>query len=280
MQILNRKHLEAWPPGSIYIGRGTPFGNPYVIGEHGDRDAVCNQYDDHMAYWAGKGDPVILTALMGLKADSALVCSCAPLRCHGSGIEAAWRRLLATGLPTRKPSMTYAGIGSRKAPPGQLERMTRAAKRLAAMGYALRSGGAEGADLAFEAGAGGKKEIYLPWKGFNGSASSFVAPTRDAIGVAAAVHPAWSRLSPAVQKLQARNSHQILGEDLRTPCDFVICWTPDGAESEGERTSTTGGTGQAIALASRWGVPVFNFARPDAGERLHTFVKDRTNVEV
>ena len=280
MQILNRKNLESWPADSIYIGRGTPFGNPYVIGEHGDRDAVCDQYDDRMAYRVGQGDPVILTALMGLKADSALVCSCAPLRCHGSGIEAAWRRLQETGLPARKPSMTYAGIGSRKAPPDQLERMTRAAKRLASKGYTLRSGGANGADRAFEAGAGGKKEIYLPWKGFNGSTSSFVAPTRDAVDVAAAVHPAWVRLSPAAQKLQARNSHQILGEDLRTPCDFVICWTPDGAESESERTASTGGTGQAIALASRWGVPVFNFARPDAGERLHAFLKGLSHGEI
>lgn len=279
MQILNRKNLETWPAGSIYIGRGTPFGNPYVIGEHGNRDAVCDQYAGRMAYRVAQGDPVILTALLGLKADSSLVCSCAPLRCHGSEIEAAWRQLQETGLPTRKLSMTYAGIGSRKAPPEQIDRMTRAAQRLAAMGYTLRSGAADGADKAFEAGAGEKKEIFLPWKGFNGSTSSFVAPTRDAMDVAAAVHPAWARLSPAAQKLQARNSHQILGEDLRTPSDFVVCWTPDGAEAEQERTAATGGTGQAIALASRWGVPVFNFARPDAGERLHAFLKGGTHGE-
>ncbi|OZA26029.1 MAG: hypothetical protein B7X93_10600 [Hydrogenophilales bacterium 17-61-9] len=280
MQILNRKQLEAWPPGSIYIGRGTPFGNPYVIGEHGDRDAVCDQYADRMAYRIAQGDPATLTALLGLKADSSLVCSCAPLRCHGNEIESAWHHLQEAGLPKRKPSMTYAGIGSRKAPPGQLERMTRAAQRLAAMGYTLRSGAADSADKAFEAGAGEKKEIFLPWNGFNGSSSSFVSPSRDAMDVAAAIHPAWSRLSPAVQKLQARNSHQVLGEDLRAPCDFVVCWTPDGAETEQERSAGTGGTGQAIALASRWGVPVFNFARHDAGERLHAFLKVRSHGEI
>lgn len=279
MQILNRKNLGTWPPGSIYIGRGTVFGNPYVIGEHGDRDAVCDQYADRLAYRVAQGDPAIMTALLGLKDDTSLVCSCSPLRCHGNEIEAAWRRLKETGRPARKRSMTYAGIGSRKAPPDQLERMTRAAQRLASMGYTLRSGAAEGADKAFEAGAG-KKEIYLPWAGFNGSTSQFVSPTRDAMDVAAAVHPAWSRLSQAVQKLQARNSHQILGEDLRTPCDFVACWTPDGAENEQERSAATGGTGQAIALASRWGVPVFNFARHDAGERLHAFLKGRSHGEV
>lgn len=278
MQILNRKNLGTWPPGSIYIGRGTVFGNPYVIGEHGDRDAVCDQYSDRLSYRVSQGDPAILTALFGLKADSSLVCSCAPLRCHGNEIEAAWRRLKETGLPARKRSMTYAGIGSRKAPKDQLERMAKAARRLSEMGYTLRSGAADGADRAFEAGAGDRKEIYLPWPGFNGSASPLASPSHEAMEVAAAVHPAWSRLSPAARKLQARNSHQILGEDLRTPCDFVVCWTPDGAETEDERGPATGGTGQAIALASRWEIPVFNFARPDAGERLQAFVRSTATV--
>lgn len=49
----------------------------------------------------------------------------------------------------------------------------------------------------------------------------------------------------------ARNSYQILGPDLRTPADFVVCWTPDGSETEDQRTPLTGRTGQAIALADR-----------------------------
>lgn len=177
-------------------------------------------------------------------------------------------------LPARQPSLAYAGIGSRKAPSAELARMTQAAKRLAGMGYTLRSGAAPGADSAFEAGAGTKKEIFLPWRGFNGSTSRFVEPTREAVEVAACLHPAWDKLSPSVRKLMARNSHQILGVDLGTPVDFVVCWTDCGAESEAERTQATGGTGQAIALASRWGIPVFNFAKPDAGERLKNFVQE------
>ncbi|WP_018079137.1 DUF4326 domain-containing protein [Thiobacillus denitrificans] len=274
MQILNRHHLGAWPPDAVYIGRGTPLGNPYVIGEHGNRDAVCDQYADRMAYRIQQGDPVILTALLGLKDDSRLICSCAPARCHASEIEAAWKRLKETGLPSRRRSMAYAGIGSRVTPADQLQRMTRAAARLAAMGYTLRSGAAPGADSAFEAGAGTAKEIYLPWRAFNGSVSSFVEPARDAYEVAACVHPAWEKLSPAARKLMARNSHQILGADLKAPADFVVCFTADGAESEAQRNAATGGTGQAIALASRWGVPVFNFARGDAGERLLMYLEE------
>lgn len=170
--------------------------------------------------------------------------------------------------------MKYAGIGSRKAPYAILERMTAAAVRLARMGYTLRSGGAEGADTAFELGAGDLKEIFLPWRSFNGNPSPFFPPTSEAFDLAASVHPAWQGLTQAAKKLMARNSHQILGADLLTPSGFVLCWTPDGAETDAQRGRNTGGTGQAIALADRNGIPVFNLANPDAGDRLLTFLKD------
>lgn len=47
-------------------------------------------------------------------------------------------------------SMTYAGIGSRETPMEVLELMTKASAWLGAKGYALQSGGAIGADMAFE----------------------------------------------------------------------------------------------------------------------------------
>lgn len=57
----------------------------------------------------------------------------------------------------------YAGIGSRKTPKNVLDFMFEIGKELALLGYVLRSGGAEGADSAFEKGADsvkGMKEIY------------------------------------------------------------------------------------------------------------------------
>jgi hypothetical protein len=272
MQVLNRHNLQSWPKLAVYIGRGSALGNPYVIGEHGDRDAVCDQYEDWLDYKISQGDPAIITALRGLTTDSNLVCSCAPARCHGHSITKAWERMQTTPpIIHRSTTLAYAGIGSRKTPPDQLARMTMAAKRLAGMGFILRSGGADGADTAFESGAG-EKEIFLPWRGFNGRDSEFFEPTRDAQNVAAALHPAWDKLSPAAKKLMARNSHQVLSASLMNPVQFVACWTPDGCESESERGFRTGGTGQAIALASRWGIPVFNFAKPDAGERMRDFL--------
>lgn len=64
-----------------------------------------------------------------------------------------------------KQNLVYAGVGSRSTPPSILKLMHAFAKLVAGKGdWILRSGGAIGADLAFELGCneeGGKKEIYL-----------------------------------------------------------------------------------------------------------------------
>ena len=163
-------------------------------------------------------------------------------------------------LPTYSPeqkTMTYAGIGSRSAPPKVLGEMNAIARKLSDMGYTLRSGGAKGSDSAFESGAGDKKEIY--------SSTDATDLTRT---IAKEIHPAPDKLNPTVLNLMARNTNQIFGENLNTPADFVLTYTPDGAESSAERSMSTGGTGQAIDMASRKGVPVINMAKEGWQSRL------------
>lgn len=70
----------------------------------------------------------------------------------------------------------------------------------------------------------------------------------------------------------ARNAMQILGPDLNEPCQFIICWTPDGCSNAQERTNLTGGTGQAIVHASALGIPVFNLAKIEHYARLNKFI--------
>src|SRR5690606_25414882 len=114
----------------------------------------------------------------------------------------------------------YAGIGPRNASPQSLKRCTRFATLLAKNGIMLRSGGADGLDRAFEEGCdlgGGSKEIFLPWKGFNGNTSELYTPSEEAYEIAAKYHPRWGSLKEIVRKLMARNSHQILGPDLKSP---------------------------------------------------------------
>ncbi len=152
--------------------------------------------------------------------------------------------------------MFYTGIGARKTPKEILDLFVRIGKYLANEGFVLRSGGAKGTDHAFEKGcdlSNGKKEIYLPWKGFEGSNSHLIVKDRKAFDIAKIFHPYWDSLKQGAKKLQARNSHQILGNDLNSPSKFVICWTEKGLGR--------GGTGQALRIAKHYKIPIF-----DAGE--------------
>jgi hypothetical protein len=70
--------------------------------------------------------------------------------------------------------------------------------------------------------------------------------------IAATIHPAWHNCSDYAKGCHGRNVYQVLGEDLKTPVSFVICWTPEGKE--------VGGTRTAIVLAKRHKIPVYNLA--------------------
>ena len=153
--------------------------------------------------------------------------------------------------------MYYAGIGARQTPTPVLNQMTILANNLEASGFILRSGGAAGADTAFEEGVREEdhKEIYLPWQGFNNSKSSRYGIDQQALHMAKYYHPAWERCSSTARKFHARNCYQIVGKDLQTPVGFVLCWTADGKAS--------GGTGQAMRIAEDKSIPIINMQWDD-----------------
>ena len=166
-------------------------------------------------------------------------------------------------------TLIYAGIGSRATPRPVLSDMTKMAAWLARTGWHLASGGADGADSAFAAGApAGQRTIWLPWPGYNGHAG----PDRrtlsrsalaDCMNVAARLHPAWDRCSPAARKLHARNVHILLGAGMDRPVDAVVAFTRDAA--------VTGGTGMGLRIAAAHGIPVMNLGAMtprEACERL------------
>lgn len=150
----------------------------------------------------------------------------------------------------------YAGIGSRETPPEVLIQMKQLAQALEARGFVLRSGGAPGADTAF-ARVVLNRQIFLPWNGFQGLKITHPIPD-EAYVIAAQYHPIWDKLSDAVKSLMARNVMQVLGPDLKSFSMFVICWTPDGCEDGAKTGSKTGGTGQALRVATSYGVPIIN----------------------
>ncbi len=64
------------PRGAVYVGRGSPWGNPFRIGVDGDRDQVIDRYEREVL-------PTLdVTPLRGKH----LVCHCAPLRCHADSL--------------------------------------------------------------------------------------------------------------------------------------------------------------------------------------------------
>lgn len=169
----------------------------------------------------------------------------------------------------------FTGVGSRETPHNTLNVMSELSMSLASDGWTLRSGGAPGADTAFENGhdrVGGSKEIYLPSKGFFGNSSPLHKVTDEALTIASQFHPRWVHLSPTAKRLMARNVYQVLGSDLNTPTSFVVCWTRDGCE-DGSKTSTrTGGTGQAIRVASFHHIPIFNLYNKGRLNQLLDFI--------
>lgn len=160
---------------------------------------------------------------------------------------------------------TYAGIGARATPDEIIQQMIILAEFLGKVEYTLRSGGALGADSAFEQGCDntqGKKEIFLPWANLNGNKSLYTKPSAAALQLASTIHPNFKNLSDPIKLYIGRNMHQILGLNLDDPVDMVICWTEDGCESHNTYTQKTGGTGSAIALASKHFIPVYNLFNP------------------
>jgi hypothetical protein len=160
----------------------------------------------------------------------------------------------------------YTGIGSRSTPENILGLIYQVSKKLDDMGFLLRSGGANGADSAFEEFSN-NKEIYLPWNGFNNrkhdGISYFTYSQCSGYLIAEKTvtdfHPKPNALTNAGRKLMARNAMQILGADCKSPTNVVICWT-----------NKTGGTNQALRIAKFYNIPILILKE----KRVEKFFRD------
>lgn len=165
--------------------------------------------------------------------------------------------------------MKYAGVGSRETPPHYLKLIREIARRLALNGWILRSGGAVGADTAFEEGCDqgrGEKEIYLPWrvKGRSG----IVLNHPKALELMVRHHHDPKTLTHSGVKLMKRNGYQVLGPNFDDPVDMVVCYTHAG--------SGAGGTGQAIRIANAHSITVYDLGARSVEENQELWLG--TNV--
>ena len=76
-RVHNKYHNTA-PPDAVYIGRGSPWGNPARIGIDGDRDECCDKFEQMVENTPGM-KAKIRRELRGRD----VVCFCKPKRCHG-----------------------------------------------------------------------------------------------------------------------------------------------------------------------------------------------------
>ena len=69
---VHNKHRNTAPANAVYVGRGSPWGNPFRIGRDGSRVDVIERFAREVL-------PTLdLVPLRGKH----LVCFCAPLPCH------------------------------------------------------------------------------------------------------------------------------------------------------------------------------------------------------
>ncbi|KAF1702863.1 DUF4326 domain-containing protein [Pseudoxanthomonas kaohsiungensis] len=76
-RVFNRHHKDA-PAGAVYIGRGTPWGNPFGIVPGVTRQDAVKRFLQRV-----EADPDYQARIRQQLAGRDLVCSCAPRLCHG-----------------------------------------------------------------------------------------------------------------------------------------------------------------------------------------------------
>ena len=78
MPTVYNKRRPPYPYSAVYIGRGSKWGNPYVIGLDGSRADVIVQYAEHVT-----SHPSLREDIVRELRGKDLVCYCSPLDCHG-----------------------------------------------------------------------------------------------------------------------------------------------------------------------------------------------------
>ena len=175
-----------------------------------------------------------------------------------------------------RPPFAYAGIGSRGTPDAVLAAVADLAETLGQLGCVLSTGGAAGADRAFETGAlrtDAPVTVHAPWPGYNGyepgrepesDIDVRVPRATDAVrsepyaDLARRHHPPWERCGRGTRALFVRNVAILagaLGDDgAALPVLAVVAYTPNGLPTGRD----AGGTGHGLRIAAELGIPAVN----------------------
>ncbi len=91
INIVNRKTYRG---ESVYVGRPSALGNPFVIGRDGDRQTVVEKYRRWLWRQLQRGSGEVFEAIHRLAQqaktdDLVLACWCLPEKCHAEIIRSA-----------------------------------------------------------------------------------------------------------------------------------------------------------------------------------------------
>lgn len=85
---------RSYEEGCIYIGRGSPLGNPFRMKNNSpiERERVLKLYKDWLDEKLFEGDRIVINELTNIaelskKEDVILGCYCHPKKCHGDYIK-------------------------------------------------------------------------------------------------------------------------------------------------------------------------------------------------
>lgn len=186
----------------------------------------------------------------------------------------------------------YTGVGSRNLTPSQLSLLEEIGKVMASKGFTLRSGGADGADIAFQKGACSvnptKTEIWIPWKTFNNlplsqeslSQANYVTISQEQTEKAGqwlcdtGIMPWWSNCKQSVQKLHSRNVHQVVGRGKDEETSSGNCSSATlskvciYAAEEDEKGNVKGGTRTAVMASRFLNIPTYNILIDEQRDKL------------
>lgn len=176
-------------------------------------------------------------------------------------------------------------IGSRETPFEIFRLTVKLTYCLVEEGYAIYSGGCPlGMDKAAYLGMSRHKtsdrsrhRIYIGWNGldnlYHDPDQGIIDPTRSpyyekASELAEQARGGWYGLRKGGIALHSRNPFQVLGDDLNSPTDFVVCWAP--LKKDG--VNVTGGTGTAVRIALDRDIPVYNLIHSDVEASVREYI--------
>ena len=77
-KVVNIRKVKEY---DVYIGRLSPFGNPFRIGRDGTREEVLEKFEEYFDH--RMSHDLLFRAVVHELSGKVLACYCKPKRCHG-----------------------------------------------------------------------------------------------------------------------------------------------------------------------------------------------------